>query len=119
MNFFELIGGVEVAQLNCDCNWNPDRHADSCPARHHEYLSSLASKCQAVASCLSYSGGEHEESAKRTLKDAQHALDSESVRVSNTSDGVLIRNALGKARHMTFRERIAFWMLRGKTEIRP
>lgn len=85
----------------------------------NHYLSELASKCQGVARCLTFNDDEHQEAAKHTLLAASHALDGESIRVHKKRDGLLIINARGKCRFMTLRERIAFWLLRGNTEIRP
>jgi len=85
----------------------------------NHYLSELASKCQGVARCLTFNDDEHQAAAKNTLLAASHALDGESIRVHKKRDGLLIINARGKCRFMTLRERIAFWLLRGKTEVRP
>lgn len=81
-----------------------------------EYLSTLASKCQGVASCLTYNGGEHEAAAKHTLLEASHALAYNSIRVHHKRDGLLIVNARGASRFMTWRERLAYRLL-GKTSI--
>lgn len=83
------------------------------------YESILASKCQGVARCLTYNDDEHQAAAKHTLLEASHALDQHAIRVHTKKDGLLMVNARGKSRFMTFRERIAFWLLKGKTEIRP
>ena len=106
-----------MSHLNCTCAWNPDSHAIDCPVRHHQYLSTLATKCQGIAGTLSYDADE--DATKRALHDASHALDSESVRVYRFEGVMHIENARGKRRWMTFRERLAMWLLRGRTEIRP
>ncbi len=82
-----------------------------------KYLSDLASSLAGHAQCLSYDGVDG--SLKRHLREASHALDSNSIRVHKKTDGLLLTNARGKSRLMTLRERIAYWMLRGHTEIRP
>lgn len=83
------------------------------------YESELASKCQGVARCLSYNGPKHESEAKHVLREASHMLDSHAVRVHQKRDGLLIINARGKSRFMTWRERLARWLLKGALEIRP
>lgn len=83
------------------------------------YESKLASQCQDVARCLTYNDDEHQAAAKHTLLEASHMLDQHAIRVHRKADGLLIVNARGKCRYMTWRERIAYWLLRGKLEIRP
>lgn len=82
------------------------------------YLSDLASKCQGIARCISYNV-ESEAQTKHILLEASHALDSNSIRVHQKHDGLLIVNARGKSRFMTLRERFAYWLLGNTTEIRP
>ena len=82
-----------------------------------DYRSNLASKCQGIAHNLSYNEPVVG-TAKHLLIEASHALDSCAVRVHKKRDGLLIVNARGKSRYMTWRERIAYWVL-GVTEIRP
>jgi len=84
-----------------------------------KHLSELASKCQGVARCLTYNDDTPQSDAKKTLLAASHALDGESIRVHKKRDGLLIVNARGKSRFLTIRERLAVWLLRGKTEVRP
>lgn len=84
------------------------------------YESRLANTCNAFSMALSYN--DHKEgrpSLKHILKDASHCLDSHAVVVHRKRDGLLIINARGKCRFMTWRERFAYWLLRGKLEIRP
>ncbi|NMZ75071.1 hypothetical protein HBO32_18365 [Pseudomonas nitroreducens] len=83
------------------------------------YESKLASKCQGVAACLSYNGPKHEAEAKQILNEASHVLDSHAVRIHQKADGLLMINARGKCRYMTWRERLARWLLGGAMEIRP
>lgn len=83
----------------------------------YEYRSNLASKCQGIAHNLSYNEPVVG-TAKHFLIEASHALDSGAVRVHKKRDGLLLINARGKSRYMTWRERIAYWIL-GATEIRP
>ena len=84
-----------------------------------KYLSELASQCQGLARNLSYNDGDLIGSVKHSLIEASQALDHNSVSTQKKSDGLLIINARGKCRFLTIRERIAIWLLRGKTEIRP
>jgi len=79
----------------------------------------IASKCQDLARCLTYNDDTHQAKAKHLLIEASHVLDSCSVSVTKKRDGLLIRTARGKSRFMTWRERVAFWLLGGKTEILP
>lgn len=84
-----------------------------------KYESKLASRCKGVAQLLSYNSGTSEGVAKHLLLEAAHILDSHAVRIHQKNDGLLLINARGKSRYMTMRERLAVWLLRGKTEIRP
>lgn len=83
-----------------------------------KYRSDLASKCQDIASNMTYNDREIEAAAKHILREASHALDSCSIRVHKKSDGLLIINARGKSRYMTMKERLAYFLI-GDTEIRP
>lgn len=85
----------------------------------HEYYATLASTCQGAAANLTYNEGKAEASAKHVLIEASAALDSCSVRVSKKKDGLLLVNARGHARFMTWRERIAYALLGGRTIIAP
>lgn len=85
----------------------------------NESQADLALKCQGAARCLTYNDTAKEASAKHLLLAASHALDSHSIRVHKKRDGLLIINARGKSRFMTVRERLAYWLLGGATEIRP
>lgn len=89
------------------------------PLDKGRYLADLGSKCQEAAGCLSFNEGPDEDRAKRLLLEASHALDSECIRYTPKKDGLLMSNARGKCRFMTWRERLACWLLKGKTEIRP
>lgn len=84
-----------------------------------EHESRLADQCKGIASCLSYNSEHREGEAKHTLIEASMILNNHSVRVHRKSDGMMIINARGKSRYMTWRERFAFWILKGKLEIRP
>ena len=80
----------------------------------------LASRCQGVAHTLTYNDGVAEAEAKHTLLEASHCLDTHAVRVRvGAGGGVFISNARGKSRVMTWRERLAYRLLGGSTEIRP
>lgn len=84
-----------------------------------KYEAELASKCQGIAACLTFNEGVHEADAKHALLEASHALDSHAIRVHRKKDGLLLVNARGKSRFATIRERLAIWLLEGKTEVRP
>lgn len=87
---------------------------------HGTYESKLASRLQAYADTLSFDkldGGEF--CPKRTALQAAHALDQCSISIYRKKGGVVIRNARGKLRYLTWRERFAYWLLGDKPEIRP
>lgn len=83
------------------------------------YESKLASRCQGVAACLSYNAGKPESDAKRALMEASHALDHNVVRVYRSKRWMFVRNARGNNRRLGWRECLAVWLLKGRTEIRP
>jgi hypothetical protein len=87
------------------------------PKMDKPYLSALADRCAGHARQISYN--DKDGALKHTLHEASHALDTASVRVHKKADGLLLINARGKSRFMTWRERIAHALLGGKTEIRP
>jgi len=82
------------------------------------YESKLATQCHGIACCMSYNSERIEGEAKHTLIEAGMCLDKHSVRVHRKRDGLLIINASGKSRYLTLRERLAYWLLRGKLDIR-
>lgn len=84
-----------------------------------DHLSGLASKCQGAARNLSYNDGQPEARAKHLLLEASHALDANAVGVHKKRDGLLMVTARGNCRFMTLRERLAFWLLGNRTEMRP
>lgn len=84
-----------------------------------QHESKLADQCKGIASCLSYNNERNEGEAKHALIEASMILNNHSVRVHRKADGLLIINARGKSRYMTWRERLACWILKGKLEIRP
>lgn len=90
------------------------KEAQSC----QEFLSTLADKCQSVARTLSYNDGPAEASAKHVLREASHALDTCIVRVykCKVTKKMMIANARGKEREMTWRERASYSLL-GTTKI--
>lgn len=83
-----------------------------------DWASKMADKCQGIAHCLSYNDGIQSE-AKHMLHEAAHFFDANSVKVHKKDDGMLMVNARGKSRYMTYKERVAMWLLGGKMEIRP
>lgn len=84
-----------------------------------EYRARLATQCLGAARCISYNNGPREGIAKQLLLEASHALDAASICVHKKRDGLLLVNARGKTRFMNWRERIAYWVLGGATEIKP
>lgn len=70
--------------------------------------SELTDKARGIARCLTYNEGEHEAAAKHMLRELAHRIDSRSLRVHKKKDGLLLCNALGKSRFMTFKERLAY-----------
>jgi hypothetical protein len=89
-----------------------------------KHLSKLASKCQGIAGVIS--DGEKvqyecPEDLKSTLLEVSHTLDNECVKVFDgypQREGWYVENARGAMRKITFRERLAVWLLKGKAEIR-
>lgn len=111
-----MAGNVEQAVIALPaltCQHQRERRMSS------KYLSNLASQCQGLARNLSYNDGDLIGSVKHTLIEASQALDHNAVSVHKTSNGIFVMNARGKSRFITVRERVAIWLLRGKTEIRP
>ncbi len=73
--------------------------------------SELADKCRGVARCLTYDDDKTQAEAKHLLLECAHRLDSSFVHTRLGNHGeMIIWNALGKQRHMTWRERIAYWL---------
>lgn len=79
----------------------------------------LSNKCASIARCLSYNESVGEAEAKHTLLEAAHFIDNNIIRLHKKKDGYLIANVRGKTRFLTLKERLAVWLLKGKTEIRP
>lgn len=83
------------------------------------HASELADRCAGLARGLSYNEDSTQSTMKHTLRECSYFIDSQIVRLHKKRDGVLAINARGKSRFLTWRERIALWLLRGKLEIRP
>lgn len=83
------------------------------------HASRLASRCADLARCMTYNGDKIEAVAKHTLRECSYFIDSQVCRVHKKRDGMLLLNARGKSRYLTWRERIARWLLSGNLEIRP
>lgn len=77
--------------------------------------SELTMKARGVAKCLTYNNDEPQAAAKHLLLEMAHRIDTKNVRVHKKRDGYLLINGVGKARFMTWPERIR-WMLFG---VRP
>jgi len=88
---------------------------------HGTYESKLASRLQSYADTLSFEelDGKTEFCPKQVVLHASHALDQCNVRIYRKKDGICIRNARGKFRYLTWRERLAYWLLGENPEIRP
>jgi hypothetical protein len=84
-----------------------------------KHASVIASRCSELAHGLSYNESTTEYTMKRMLREASFLIDSQVVRVHKKKDGLLMVNARGCARFMTWRERAAYWLLGGRTEMRP
>jgi hypothetical protein len=73
--------------------------------------SELADKCQGVAACLTYNDDTPQGEAKHLLLECAHRLNSSHVKARQRWSGcIVIWNALGKQRYMTFRERLAYYL---------
>lgn len=83
------------------------------------HASKLADQCAGIASNLSYNDKGIEGEAKHALRECSHFADSHAIRVHKKHDGILVANARGATRFLTWRERVALWLLDGRTEIRP
>lgn len=68
----------------------------------------LTIKARAIARCLSYNGNVHEAAAKHMLLEMAHRIDTKTIRVHKKNDGLLLINGIGKARYMTFREKLQY-----------
>ena len=98
---------------------NSPAESNEIEVRKDCHASKLADRCQGIARTLTYNESPHEAAAKQTLREASHFIDSQVVRLHKKRDGVLAINARGKSRFLTWRERLAIWLLSGKTEVRP
>lgn len=84
-------------------------------SNHH--VSDLASWLHGKARTLSYN--DENGPLKHKLHEASHALDTSCVSVIRKGTRLFVRNARGKQRRMTIRERIAYIVLGKRTDIRP
>lgn len=83
------------------------------------YASVLGTRCAELARAISYHDPEPIGAIKHTLREAAYFIDSQCVTVTKTRDGLRMRTARGQERYMNWRELLAYFLLRGKTEIRP
>lgn len=74
--------------------------------------SELTMKARGVAKCLTYNDDEAQAAAKHLLLEMAHRIDAKDIRVHKKRDGILLVNGTGKARFMTWPERIR-WFLFG------
>ncbi len=74
--------------------------------------SELTMKARGVAKCLTYNDDEPQAAAKHLLLEMAHRIDAKDIRVHKKLDGLLLINGTGKARFMTWPERIC-WSLFG------
>jgi len=94
-----------------------------------DYVSDLADRVQANMCAMSYNDvvPGTQKSLKHLLKEVTHTLNSSVVKVlpagkeydGTIRPGPVIRDALGKKRMLTTKERVAIWLLGGRTEVRP
>jgi hypothetical protein len=100
----------------------PQQEKDMQPAENPskpKHASILADRCAGLARCLTYNKDETQSTIKHTLRECSYFIDSQVCRTNKNSGGVRILNARGKSRFMTWRERVAMFLLKGKLEIRP
>ena len=83
------------------------------------YASVLGTRCAELARAISYHDPEPIGAIKHTLREAAYFIDSQCVTVTKTRDGLRMRTARGQERYMNWRELLAYFLLRNKTEIRP
>ncbi|EEW2516183.1 TPA: hypothetical protein ACF3QL_003919 [Escherichia coli] len=90
---------------------------------NYGYLSNLAGYLQGVARVIKDGERVQDEcptNLKSALLEVAHALDGEAVRVVYPPEGKPeVVNARCNHRVLTWRERMAIWLLGGKLEIRP
>lgn len=84
----------------------------------NKHASVLADRCAGLARLLTYNNGSTEAQVKHTLREASYFIDSQIITVTKTRDGLRMRTARGQERYLTFRESLAYWLLKGRTEIR-
>lgn len=70
----------------------------------------LPDQARDIARSLTYNGREIEAQAKQTLLELAHALDARTLRVHRKREGLLLVNAHGRSRYLTWRERLAYWI---------
>lgn len=78
--------------------------------------SDLAMSCLCASRTLSYNGNQPEARAKFLLREAAHEITRHRVRIVG---GKSIADGQGRKRRLTLRERLAIWLLEGRTEVRP
>lgn len=76
----------------------------------------LAIYCLSASRELSYNAQQPEARAKFLLREAAHEITRHRVRVVG---GKAIADTQGRERKLTLRERLAIWLLEGRTEVRP
>lgn len=76
--------------------------------------SDLTTKARSVAKCLTYNDDEPQAAAKHLLLEMAHRIDAAVITIHKKRGGLLISNAVGKCRFMTWPERIR-WTLFGVT----
>jgi hypothetical protein len=89
------------------------------PSKPFPHASVLADRCAGIARTLTYNESPNESAAKHALREASYFIDSQIIRLHKKRDGILAINARGKGRYLTWRERLAVWLLGGRTEVRP
>lgn len=82
------------------------------------HASELADRCAGLARNLTYNDDAMQATIKHTLRECSYFIDSQVCRVHKKRDGLLLITARGHSRFLTWRERAARWLLKGKLEIR-
>lgn len=74
--------------------------------------SELTMKARGVAKSLTHNDDAPQAEAKHLLLEMAHRIDAKDIRVHKKRDGLLLINGIGKARFMTWQERLR-WILFG------
>ena len=73
-------------------------------------------KARGVAKCLTYNEDKPQAQAKTLLLELAHRLDAKDICVSNVYKRLVVSNAIGKKRFMTWKERVIWKLFKIKPE---